>query len=58
VNNRRRVVDKWRTLHYMATSILRLLHTVHTPYDDHEILNEPENGVLGEQGTSRTTRER
>ena len=52
------MVDKCRTLHYMATSILRLLHTVHTPYYDHEILSEPENGVLGEQGTSRTTRER
>jgi hypothetical protein len=52
------VVDKFRTLHYMATSILRLLHTVHMPYDDHDILDEPEYGVLGEQGTSRTTRER
>jgi len=42
----------------MATRILRLLHTVHMPYDDNEILDEPENGVLGEQGTSRTTGER
>src|SRR5437868_15158566 len=49
------VVDKFGTLHYMATSILRLFHTVHMPYDDHEILDELENGVLGEQGTSRIT---
>ena len=42
----------------MATRGFPLLHVMHTPYDDNEILDEENDGVLGVVGTVRTTIER